>query len=100
MHPSGASARPFPDQAFSRAGQGACAQRVHAGADRVSDAVTFREATRRFQRELLEQTLCDTDWNMTETARRLALARSHIYNLVRTFELVREASPSQLGEES
>jgi len=73
---------------------------VHAGADRVSDAVTFREATRRFQRDLLERTLRDTDWNMTETARRLALARSHIYNLVRTFELVRGPRLSHLGEES
>ncbi len=68
-------------------------------ADCDSDAVTFQEATRRFQRDLLEQTLRDTDWNMTETARRLDLARSHIYNLVKTFELARESRPSRADEE-
>ena len=50
----------------------------------------FREATRWFQRELLERTLTELDWNIAETARRLGLARSHVYNLIRAFEIGRE----------
>ena len=45
--------------------------------------LTFQEATRRFQRTLLVRILDETNWNVTETARRLDLARSHIYNLVK-----------------
>jgi Nif-specific regulatory protein len=41
-------------------------------------ALTFQEATRRFQCDLLRRTLEDTQWNVVETARRLDLARSHI----------------------
>jgi Nif-specific regulatory protein len=52
-------------------------------------ALTFQEATRRFQTELLRRTLDDTQWNVVETARRLDLARSHIYNLIRAFGLER-----------
>jgi DNA-binding NtrC family response regulator len=50
----------------------------------------FREATRWFQRELLERTLREHDWNITEVARRLGLARSHVYNLIRAFDVGRE----------
>jgi Nif-specific regulatory protein len=52
--------------------------------------VTFQEATRRFQRELLSQALEDTNWNVAETARRLDLARSHVYNLISAFGLHRD----------
>jgi len=52
--------------------------------------VSFQEGTRRFQRDLLCRTLDETDWNITETARRLDLARSHVYNLIRAFGLMRE----------
>ena len=78
------------------AGQGA--ERVEAGhlfpgaiplSEGESEAPSFQEATRLFQRELLEQTLRATEWNVTETARRLDLARSHVYNLVKAFELDR-----------
>jgi Nif-specific regulatory protein len=51
--------------------------------------LTFQEATRRFQRELLERTLGETDWNVTEAAHRLDLARSHVYKLVKAFGLSR-----------
>jgi len=47
--------------------------------------LTFQEATRCFQRELLLRTLDQTGWNVAETARRLDLARSHVYNLIRAF---------------
>jgi Nif-specific regulatory protein len=61
---------------------------VGTGADEER-ALTFQEATRRFQRELLERTLADTEWNVTETARRLDVARSHVYNLIQAFGLSR-----------
>jgi Nif-specific regulatory protein len=54
-----------------------------------TEALTFQEATRRFQRDLLAATLEDTQWNVVETARRLELARSHVYNLIRAFGLSR-----------
>jgi Nif-specific regulatory protein len=51
--------------------------------------VSFQEATRRFQRDLLVRTLEETNWNVSEAARRLDLARSHVYNLIKAFELER-----------
>lgn len=53
---------------------------------------TFQEATREFQRELLIRTLQETDWNVAEAARRLDLARSHAYNLIKAFGLARDGS--------
>jgi Nif-specific regulatory protein len=53
-------------------------------------ALTFQEATRRFHERLLRDTLEDTQWNVVETARRLDLARSHVYNLIRAFGLERQ----------
>ncbi len=50
---------------------------------------TFQDATRCFQRELLQRSLEETDWNVTEVARRLDLARSHVYNLIHSFGLER-----------
>jgi Nif-specific regulatory protein len=51
--------------------------------------LTFQEATRRFQSDLLRRTLEDTNWNVTETAERLDLTRSHVYNLIKAFGLGR-----------
>jgi Nif-specific regulatory protein len=51
--------------------------------------VTFQEATRRFQASLLREALEDAGWNIMEVARRLDLARSHVYNLIRAFGLER-----------
>jgi Nif-specific regulatory protein len=53
---------------------------------------TFQEATRQFQARLLRDTLADTGWNVVETSRRLDLARSHVYNLIRAFGLERHRS--------
>ena len=50
---------------------------------------TFQEETRRFQRELLARTLEETGWNVAATARRLDLARSHLYSLIKAFDLAR-----------
>ena len=55
-----------------------------------SEPLTFQEATRRFQARLLRDTLEDCGWNIAETARRLDLARSHVYTLIRAFGLGRE----------
>ena len=52
-------------------------------------ATTFQEATRRFQTELLRKTLEETAWNVSETARRLDVARSHVYKLISAFGLER-----------
>jgi Nif-specific regulatory protein len=54
------------------------------------ESPTFQEATRQFQRGLLRQILEETGWNVTEAARRLDLARSHVYNLIRAFEFERD----------
>jgi Nif-specific regulatory protein len=57
----------------------------------VGDAsgLTFQDATRRFQAEYLRKALEDAGWNIMEVARRLDLARSHVYNLIRAFGLER-----------
>ncbi len=52
--------------------------------------LTFQEATRRFQAQLLRETIEETGWNIVEAARRLDLARSHVYNLIRAFGLERD----------
>jgi Nif-specific regulatory protein len=52
--------------------------------------LSFREATRLFQREILEKTLEECEWNVAEAARRLELARSHVYNLIRVFRMERD----------
>ena len=51
--------------------------------------LTFQQATRNFQAQLLRQALEDAGWNVTEVARRLDLARSHVYKLIRAFGLER-----------
>jgi Nif-specific regulatory protein len=52
-----------------------------------SPDVTFQEATRLFQEQLLRRHLDETNWNVTQTAERLDLARSHVYNLIKAFGL-------------
>ena len=69
-------------------------------AEHISQATSegtpsFQEATRDFQRGLLEETLLATEWNVSEAARRLDLARSHVYNLIHSFGLARRGN----GEE-
>jgi len=53
-------------------------------------APTFQEATRRFQATLLRDALEASGWNVVDAARRLDLARSHVYNLIRAFGLERD----------
>jgi Nif-specific regulatory protein len=54
-----------------------------------SAPLNYREALRRFQTELVRGTLEDSNWNVAEAARRLALTRAHIYNLIQTLGLTR-----------
>jgi DNA-binding NtrC family response regulator len=51
--------------------------------------LTFQEATRRFQADLLRGALEENGWNVSEAATKLDLARSHAYKLVRAFNLMR-----------
>jgi DNA-binding NtrC family response regulator len=55
-------------------------------------AETFQQATRRFQATLLRKVLHETDWNVPEAARRLDVARSHFYGLIRALGITRERS--------
>jgi Nif-specific regulatory protein len=50
---------------------------------------TYEDATRRFQRSFLEQALARHGWNVTETARRISMARSHLNDLIRAHGLTR-----------
>jgi Nif-specific regulatory protein len=52
-----------------------------------SEALQFQEATKRFQKKFLREALEANEWNLSEVARRLGLARSHVHHLVQTFEL-------------
>lgn len=54
-----------------------------------NEPVTLQDATRQFQRRHVLAALEKNDWNITETARELDLARSHLYNLINDFELPR-----------
>jgi Nif-specific regulatory protein len=82
--------------AIRAAGEGAVnVERAHLFPDTApalaeeSEPVTFQEATRRFQARLLRESLEDHNWNVMEVARRLDLARSHVYNLIHAFGLER-----------
>jgi len=61
---------------------------TNGGADRETPR-TFQEATRRFQAKLVRETLEESGWNVVEAARRLDIARSHLYNLINGFGLER-----------
>ncbi len=57
--------------------------------EEAGEVLTFQGATRRFHARLLSQALEDSGWNVMEVARRLDLARSHVYTLIRAFGLAR-----------
>jgi Nif-specific regulatory protein len=54
-----------------------------AEASAAGEALTWQEATRRFQKGLLEDTLAACNGNVSEAARRLDVARSHLHELLR-----------------
>jgi Nif-specific regulatory protein len=55
------------------------------------EAPTFQQATRQFQEQLLRETLRETGWNVSHAAEKLDVARSHIYSLIRSFGLQKDA---------
>jgi Nif-specific regulatory protein len=82
--------------AIRAAGEGSLqVERVHVFPDAVeaSDDLeaphTFQQATRRFQAKLVRQMLEESGWNIVEAARRLDIARSHLYNLINAFGIER-----------
>ncbi len=54
------------------------------------EGCTFHDGTRRYQRELLRNTLQAAGGNVSEAARRLDLTRAHVYTLLKTFGLDRD----------
>jgi len=60
-------------------------------AQQSGEPLTFQAATRAFQRQYLIDALRGTGGNVLETARRLDLARSHVYNLINGFEIDMES---------
>jgi DNA-binding NtrC family response regulator len=50
---------------------------------------TYEEATRRFQRTFLQAALAKYGWNVSETARKVGVARSHLNDLIRAHGLAR-----------
>ena len=47
--------------------------------------LSYQDATRRFQTQLVRRVLEEVDWNVSEAARRLGLGRSHVHQLVSRF---------------
>ncbi|MFT3776547.1 MAG: helix-turn-helix domain-containing protein [Minicystis sp.] len=54
-------------------------------------AQTYEDAMRRFQARFLKEALEENGWNVSETARRIGLARSHLNDLIKAHGLVRSA---------
>lgn len=52
--------------------------------------LSYQEATRRFQEDLLRDVLRENRWNVSMAAEQLDLTRAHVYNLIRAFGLERE----------
>ena len=60
---------------------------VFPGAAPGPEPLTLQQATRQFQKRFVRDALERNEWNVTETARRLDLARSHLYNLINELKL-------------
>lgn len=58
-------------------------------ASALSTDESFQEATRAFQREFLQKHLEASSWNVSATAKKLGLSRSHIHALAKDFDLNR-----------
>jgi Nif-specific regulatory protein len=61
--------------------------------DETDTNLSLQAATRRFQERLVQRVLDETNWSVAEAARRLDVARSHVYNLIRAFGLRRSDAP-------
>ncbi|HSO00617.1 MAG TPA: sigma 54-interacting transcriptional regulator, partial [Candidatus Nanopelagicales bacterium] len=60
-----------------------------AAQDPHEENLTFQEATRRFQADIVRRALEATGWNITQAAARLDITRSHTYNLINAFNIQR-----------
>ncbi|MFO0618986.1 MAG: sigma 54-interacting transcriptional regulator, partial [Polyangiaceae bacterium] len=61
-----------------------------------TSALSYEEHLARFRRQLISRVLDDTDWNVTEAARRLDLRRSYVHKLIRAHQLKRKDRPERL----
>ena len=59
------------------------------GGDASEDDPSWSARNHQFQSSLLDETLRECDWNVAKTARKLGLARSHVYNKIKKFDLRR-----------
>lgn len=60
------------------------------GQSEAQEDHTFHHATRRFQRDLVQRTLEQTQWNIKDAAVKLDVARSYLYKLIQAFGLERD----------
>jgi Nif-specific regulatory protein len=51
----------------------------------------FQDATRRFQKDFVAKTLIESEWNVSEAARRLGVSRGHVYNLMKALGVERDS---------
>jgi Nif-specific regulatory protein len=58
-------------------------------AEGAGGATTYEEAMRRFQAKFVREALEQNGWNVSETARRIGLARSHLNDLIKAHGLAR-----------
>jgi Nif-specific regulatory protein len=56
----------------------------------AAEPSSYEDAMRRFQARFLREALEKNGWNVSETARRVGLARSHLNDLIRAHGLVRK----------
>jgi Nif-specific regulatory protein len=54
-----------------------------------SERASYQDATRRFQTQLVRRVLEETEWNISEAARRLDLTRPYLHKLISSFGLAR-----------
>jgi DNA-binding NtrC family response regulator len=79
--------------ALSESAQVIEARHIFPDRPQESDAAepsSYEDAMRRFQARFLNETLEKNGWNVSETARRIGLARSHLNDLIRAHGLVRK----------
>jgi Nif-specific regulatory protein len=60
-----------------------------AGAEPDAASATYEDAMRRYQGRFLREALEQSGWNVSETARRIGLARSHLNDLIKAHGLSR-----------
>jgi Nif-specific regulatory protein len=64
-------------------------EKAPAGDDPAAAPATYEDAMRRYQGRFLREALEEGGWNVSETARRIGLARSHLNDLIKAHGLTR-----------